>query len=135
MAMLGPSAFKARKRNAPRPEWKVADAYLKWLRGRPCFLADSRQGGCGLGDPPRRAPVEAAHINADQGMGTKSSDFHALPLCQRHHDEQHGKIGGFSSRGGWPTFQLKYGFNAKDVAAEYWRRWPGRVKWEAENGS
>lgn len=127
--LLGPSALRSRHRNAPRPDWKVADAYLKWLRGRPCFLAD--KGGCGLGDPPRRSPIEAAHVDCagGKGMGSKVADANAIPLCQRHHDEQHGKIGTFRQRGGWKTFQLKYGFDAAKVAYAYWRAWPGRSKW------
>lgn len=126
----------SRRKNAPRPAWKVADAYLQWLRGRPCFL-DGR--GCGLADPPRRSPVEAAHVDCagGKGMGTKVADQNAIPLCQRHHDEQHGKIGGFKSRGGWPTFQLKYGFNAPETAREYFARWlktPMGIKWTRDNG-
>lgn len=134
---LGPSALAPRKRNAPRPAWKVTESYLQWLRGRPCYLDGHRCGGCGEADPPRRSPVEAAHVNhgAGKGMGTKNADRDAIPLCQRHHDEQSGKIGAFSQRGGWATFQLKYGFNALDVAAAYWAAWlktPMGKKWLAE---
>lgn len=112
-----------RRKNAPRPDWKVADAYKKFLRGRECYL-DGR--GCGWGEFRRPSFVEAAHVpGGDAGMGTKASDHFCIPLCQRHHDEQHGKIGAFSQRGGWPTFQLKYGFDAVKVAAEYWRKWSG----------
>lgn len=122
-----------RKRNAPRPEEKSAPTYLQWLRGRPCYLDGHRAGGCGLADIPRRSPVEAAHVDhgGDKGMSTKASDRFALPLCQRHHDEQGGKVGTFRQRGGWKTFEVKYGFKAVEVAAEYWRKWPGRLKWEA----
>jgi hypothetical protein len=132
---LGPSALKPRKRNAPRPAWKVTEAYLQWLRGRPCFLA--RKGGCGLGEPPRRSPVEACHVDGAGGKGasTKVADRFAVPMCQRHHDEQGGKIGSFRQRGGWASFQLKYGFNAVDVAASYWDAWlktPMGKKWLAE---
>lgn len=118
---------RPRKRNAPRPAWKVNEAYKQWLRGRTCYLTGHRAGGCGLGDPPRNGPVEAAHVDhgGDKGLGTKASDHFCIPLCQRHHDEQHGKIGSFRQRGGWKTFELKYGFKAVEVAAEYWRRWTG----------
>jgi hypothetical protein len=102
--ILGPSKLRNRNRNKPRPEWKVALSYLEWLRKRPC----------------------------GKGMSTKAADCHALPLCQRHHDEQGGKVGSFRNRGGWPTFQLKYGFNAVDVADAYWRAWPGRFAWEQQ---
>lgn len=124
-----------RKQNAPRPAEKSAPGYLQWLRGRPCFLAGHRNGGCGEGNPPRRSPVEAAHVDhgGDKGVGTKCSDRWSIPLCQRHHDEQHGRIGEFRQRGGWKSFELKYGFSALEAAKAYWQRWPGRVKWEDEN--
>jgi len=67
-------------------------------------------------------------------MSTKASDRWAIPLCQRHHDEQGGKIGEFRQRGGWKSFELKYGFDAKDVAATYWKMWPQRLAWEGRNG-
>lgn len=130
-----PVNVTARKKNAARPAWKVADAYRQFLRGRPCYLDGHRAGGCGLADPPRRTPIEAAHVGGTgtAGMGTKAADAYCIPLCQRHHDEQHGKIGTFSQRGGWATFQLKYGFNAVQVAGEYWRVWKGD-KGELGNG-
>lgn len=133
--MLKPSALRARHRNAPRPAWKVADSFLKWLRGRPCFL--DGKGGCGWADIPRKSYIEAAHVDCagGKGVGSKVSDQFAIPLCQRHHDEQHGKIGSFKSRGGWATFQIKYGFNAVDVAGDYWHLWPDRRKWESTEGT
>jgi hypothetical protein len=132
--MLARRAFAPRHRNAPRPAWKVASSYLAWLRKRPCYLADHRAGGCGL--MPGRKPVEAAHVDhgGDKGTGTKASDRFAIPLCPRHHDEQSGKIGSFRNRGGWPSFELKYGFKAVEVAAAYWNAWPGRREWEARHG-
>lgn len=121
-----------RRKNRARPPEKVARAFLQWIRGRECHVAV--KGGCGLGDPPRSTPIEAAHVDhgGDKGLSTKASDKYAIPLCQRHHDEQGGKVGSFKSRGGWPTFEAKYGFSAVVAAADYWRRWPGRARWEAE---
>jgi hypothetical protein len=135
MGALSPTMLRNRRRNAPRPAWKVTESYLAWLRKRPCYLAGHRCGGCG--DVPGRKPVEAAHVNhaGDAGMATKASDRNALPLCPRHHDEQHGKIGSFQTRGGWMTFQQKYGFNAMAVAADYWAAWlktASGVRWLAE---
>jgi hypothetical protein len=130
--MLSRTALKPRKRNAARPAEKSAPQFLAWLRGRECFLAGHRAGGCGLGSPPRKSPVEAAHIDhgGDKGMSSKVSDKFAIPLCQRHHDEQSGKIGEFRQRGGWRTFEIKYGFDAVDVAGDYWHLWPQRHAWE-----
>lgn len=122
-----------RRRNAPRLAEKSAPRFLQWLRGRPCFLA--AKGGCGLADRPRLSPVEAAHVDhgGDKGMQTKASDRWAIPLCQRHHDEQGGQIGAFRTRGGWRTFELKYGFDAIEIAKDYWRAWPARRAWEEKN--
>ena len=121
-----------RVKNAARPKEKSVPGFGQWLRGRPCHLATHRKGGCGLAEFPRRTPVEAAHVDhaGDKGAGTKVSDRHMIPLCQAHHDEQGGKTGPFRERGGWPTFEAKYGFNAVEVAAEYWRKWPKRAEWE-----
>jgi hypothetical protein len=129
--------IRPRHRNAGRPAEKSAPAFHQWLRGRRCFLEGHAAGGCGLGDPPRKSPIEAAHVDhgGDKGMGTKASDHYAIPLCQRHHDEQHGKIGPFRTRGGWGSFQAKYGFTAVDVAGDYWSRWPGRIAWERKNAN
>jgi hypothetical protein len=128
ISRLRRSAIRPRHRNAPRPAEKSAPTYLQWLRGRECFLAGHALGGCGLAPFPRQSPVEAAHVphKASKGMATKSTDAFAMSLCQRHHDEQHNM--------GWATFQLKYGFNAVDVAGDYWSLWPGRRAWEAKQG-
>lgn len=134
--MLARRALAPRKRNATRPAWKAAEAFLQWLRGRECHLHGHKHGGCGPGDPPRKSPVEAAHVDhgGDKGIGTKASDRYAIPLCQRHHDEQGGRIGAFSQRGGWRSFELKYGFDAKKAAADYWQAWPARGQWENARG-
>lgn len=91
-----------------------------------------------MAEPPRRSPTEAAHVDhgGDKGLQTKASDRFAIPLCQRHHDEQGGKIGTFRQRGGWRSFELKYGFDAVAVAADYWRAWQGTPMgrtWAARN--
>jgi hypothetical protein len=134
------SLARPRHRNAPRPAEKSAKGFLQWLRGRDCVLAHRRDGGCGLAKPPRKSPVEAAHVDyaakhssEAKGMSSKTADRWALPLCQRHHDEQGGKVGAFKSRGGWPTFELKYGIKADELAKEYWLLWPGRRRWEEQN--
>jgi hypothetical protein len=60
--------------------------YLTWIRTQPC---------CICGD---NTAVEAAHLRVgsindgkrDTGGGERPSDKWALPLCGRHHREQHG---------------------------------------------
>lgn len=107
---------RPRKRNAPRPAEKSAPRYLQWLRGRDCFVSES--GECS-------GKIEAAHTHGagDKGIGTKSSDRYAIPLCSHHHAMQH--------RIGWKSFEERYCFNAPGLAEGYWSRWPDRFKWEA----
>jgi hypothetical protein len=118
--VLNRAAFAPRKKNAPRPAWKVAEAYKQWLRGRPCAMASL---GCCMG------PMVAAHVDhaGGKGMGTKVADRHCIPLCDTHHTIQH--------RAGWRTFEKNLpGRDAVRLAETYWRAWPGRKAWEAKNG-
>lgn len=108
-----------RRKNAPRPAWKVATAFLQWLRGRPCAADGSLCTG----------KVVAAHVDhaGDKGMGTKVSDRHAIPLCEGHHARQHSR--------GWMTFEREClgGKSAVAMAKAYWLKWPGHIEWEAQN--
>src|SRR4051812_45052378 len=47
-------------------------AYLRWIRSLPCIVCRSRWR------------IEAAHTGP-HGLGQKSSDLSAIPLCARHH--------------------------------------------------
>ena len=97
-----------RKRNAPRPAWKVATAYHQWLRGRPCF----REG------PDCAGKMEAAHTPdpGSKGMGTKAADHNAIPLCNHHHGEH--------TRKGWSAIGLTRE-TAQEAGNAYWRAWDG----------
>jgi len=61
------------------------EAYLAWIRQQRCAICNTDQN------------VEAAHLRVGSigdgkpitGMQMKSSDRWALPLCRRHHVEQH----------------------------------------------
>ena len=100
--------IRPRKRNAPRPAWKVEKAYHQWLRGRPCF----RDGmGC-------NGKIEAAHTPdpGSKGMGTKAADHNAIPLCVHHHR--------LHTSNGWSAIGLTRE-TAQMTAAAYWRAWKG----------
>lgn len=101
--------IRPRKRNAPRPAWKVAKAYHQWLRGRPCAVA--KLGGCD-------GRMEAAHTPdpMSKGMGTKAADYNAIPLCTHHHGMHTGQA--------WSKIGLTRE-TAQKMAAEYWRLWNG----------
>src|ERR1022692_1752858 len=69
-----------KKRLDPRRGPDRSPDYLAWIRTLGCV-------GCGR--PPGSVVIEAAHTNAvsPRGMGQKSSDFSAIPLCAAHHRE------------------------------------------------
>lgn len=46
--------------------------YLAWIRALPCTVCGSTRG------------IEASHTGP-HGLGQKSSDYSAIPLCYRHH--------------------------------------------------
>lgn len=104
---------RPRKRNAPRPRWKVALGYLQWLRGRCCLIGHDCEG-----------KIQACHVDyaGDKGMGTKVSDRFAVPMCAHHHREQ--------TDGGMQTFEAKHRVNLLKAAEAYWNAWPGRHEWE-----
>jgi len=58
-------------------------AYLRWIRSLPCSVCRTRW------------QVEAAHTGP-HGIGQKSSDLSAIPLCARHHrtgNDSYHKLG------------------------------------------
>ena len=99
---------RPRHRNSPRPAWKVATAYLQWLRGRRCAVEG---GDC-------QGKVQAAHTPdpSSKGMGTKAADRNAIPLCEHHHGLQHLK--------GWAAIGLTLD-KASAMARYYWDAWKG----------
>jgi hypothetical protein len=57
--------------------------YLRWIRTLPCSVCRTTRA------------VEAAHTGP-HGLGQKSSDLSAIPLCSRHHrsgDDSYHKLG------------------------------------------
>jgi hypothetical protein len=112
--VLSRSAFRPRVENSHRAdEWKRCEPFLKWLRGRPCFLSIQAPGKhvC-------QGKVRACHFDpwGDKGVGTKVSDSASMPMCDGAHGEQTDVLG-------WPDFQRKYEFDGRDVVTVYWLEW------------
>lgn len=106
---------RPRRRNSGKGEVKKrCQPHLQWLRGRPCALAGA---GCA-------GPIIAAHVDflGEKGMATKTEDWNAIPLCDKHHHEQHSI--------GWPTFQRRHQFDATEAAERYAALSPHRHRWE-----
>jgi hypothetical protein len=86
-------------------------AYLNFIRQQRC---------CVCGD---NTTVEAAHLRTGSvnhgkeaaGMAQKSSDIWALPLCGRHHREQHsmGEMQFWTSHGINDPFALAMHYHAR----------------------
>lgn len=117
--MLRKAAIQPRRRNAPRPAWKVAEAFGQWLRGRPC--------ACQGRNPDCSGKIQAAHVphKASKGMATKAADRYQIPLSEECHlRAQHGK--------GWQTFAERFlgGRDPVELSDDYWKAWPGRAAWE-----
>lgn len=51
-------------------------AYLDWIKSFPCCVC-------------QRFPVDPSHLNGHGfgGIGTKTPDWWAIPLCREHHSE------------------------------------------------
>jgi len=83
--------------------------YLAWLRTLPCCICQDNTS------------TEAAHLRLGQvnvkreaGMGEKPSDRWALPLCHRHHVEQHAM--------NESAFWLSYGLDPFALCMHYQER-------------
>ena len=65
-------AFAIQSERIYRPSQPIRDAaYLRWVRTLPCACCNRRAS-------------EAAHMGP-HGLGQKSSDLSAIPLCRVHH--------------------------------------------------
>lgn len=67
--------------------------YLAWIRTLPCLVLSESTFVLSNGGKGRRncsGSIEAAH-SGEHGLGTKSNDIWAIPLCESHH--RHDNIG------------------------------------------
>jgi len=105
---------RPRKRNSPRPAWKVAKAYHQFLRGRPC--------ACAGRNPKCSGRMHAAHVphKASKGMGSKAADRWAIPLSEQCHLHTQHQIG-------WQSYAKLFlgGADPVAMADAYWRAWQG----------
>jgi hypothetical protein len=70
-----------KKRFQPRRGPDRSPDYLAWIRTLECVVCSRVSGGSTV--------VEAAHTNVlgPRGLGQKTTDFSAIPLCAAHHRE------------------------------------------------
>jgi hypothetical protein len=122
------AAFRPRKQNSHKADsWKRCEPFLKWLRGRPCFISLQSSAHQCFGK------VRACHFDpwGNKGVGTKVADQACMPMCDGAHAEQTDVLG-------WPKFQRKYEFDGRDVVTAYWTEWlstPMGKAWEAKQAA
>jgi len=96
--------------------------HLSWLRKRRCLLVGNAGHVCS-------GRMEASHSDADgsKGMGLKSCDFTAVPLCSAAHAELH-KLG-------LETWQAKYRINHAKAGRDYGALSPHKARWAHVEGA
>ncbi len=121
--MLARVDTRPRRRNSYRADAdRRFPTHLQWLRGRPCLLAGVKDHVCS-------GKIEASHSDADgsKGMGLKSADFTAVPLCAGAHRDK--------DTIGLKTWEAKWGVNHAAAGREYGRLSPKRALWAHVEGA
>lgn len=108
---------RPRKRNSGKADaGRRFPTHLAWLRKRPCLLAGKAGHECA-------GVMEASHSDADglKGMGIKSPDYHAVPLCSGAHREKDSI--------GLETWESRYGVSHFEAGKAYGRASPHKARW------
>lgn len=74
-----------------KPRVPRSKKYIAFIRLQPCIVR-----GCWDATEPHHA----GGIDSGRGVGIKGSDYHAVPLCRKHHTILHTK--------GKATFALRF---------------------------
>jgi hypothetical protein len=89
------------KRSQPRRGPDRSPEYLAWIRTLGCVVCSRVSGGS--------AAIEAAHTNVlgPRGLGQKTTDFSAIPLCAAHHRENADSYHHLGERGFAQVHQIR----------------------------
>ena len=87
--------------------------YLAWIRTLGCVVCSRVSGGATV--------IEAAHTNVLglRGIGQKTSDFSAIPLCAGHHRDNPDSYHRLGEQG----FSRKHGLDLQDLVLRLQRFW------------
>ena len=105
-----------KKRFQPRRGPDRSPQYLAWIRTLGCAVCSRVSGGATV--------IEAAHTNVlgPRGLGQKTSDFSAIPLCAGHHRENLDSYHLLGEKG----FSHKHGIDLKELVlrlqSRFWQR-------------
>jgi hypothetical protein len=64
---------------------QMMESATKELRERRDWLGHQRCVFCRFSADPGDGRIQRAHMDEGKGMGWKTSDWHEIPLCERHH--------------------------------------------------
>lgn len=90
---------KTKRRTDPRRH----AGHLQWIRGLECIIGRGCDGS-----------IEACHVDyagtgpEKKAMGVKVPDWFVVPMCSRHHAEQHDI--------GWARFERRYQIDAESTS-------------------
>ena len=105
-----------KKRSRPRRGPNRSPEYLAWIRTLGCAVCSRVSGGATV--------IEAAHTNVlgPRGLGQKTSDFSAIPLCSGHHRETLDSYHLLGENG----FSHKHGIDLKEfvlrLQSRFWQQ-------------
>jgi hypothetical protein len=91
-----------------QPRQKI-EAHLGFIRTLPCIC-------CGNDIETQAAHIrfsDAGMVKVNAGVGSKATDYWVLPLCGKHHDEQH-------RTGDERKFWARVGIDALKYALRLW---------------
>lgn len=97
---------------APQREWP---RHRKFIRSLECSVPHCIWA---LTFEPRWNKIECAHVRVGGGAGIaqRPADWHCIPLCSAHHNEQHAA--------GEPAFEKRHGIDMKRIALALARQSP-----------
>ncbi|HUE14982.1 MAG TPA: hypothetical protein VMR25_12505 [Planctomycetaceae bacterium] len=109
MAFLRPKKLKRAKMGVRPPERRIYQTHRAWVRRHSCSVPGCQDG-----------PIEFAHAKS---RGAGGHDAQGVPLCLKHHHEQHAS--------GIETFQRKYKVDLFALAAHFAKTTTDRALIEA----
>lgn len=115
--MVLPRRVKRSKFGIERAPKRVWPRHRRFVKGHECVVTLKRIGEC-------NGPIDPAHVRsaANAGTSVKPFDWFLVPLCRKHHEEQHRGV---------ETFMRKYGIDLWALAAEFAAKSPDTAMKEA----
>lgn len=92
--------------------------YMGWVKTQPCIARLLVTSGFECA-----GTIEADHIGGRYG---DDSDRRCVPMCQRHHEDRTGRVGGKGVFSGW-SLERRREWGAKAIAETQAAFWESRI--------